>query len=320
MKPVSILISYARADGAKASARLRTELMQADYDVWRDVEDMRGGEDWKAQLREAIRAVDVVVVLFTPSAVVSKYVLWECETAETLDKKIIGLLIKPCNIPDDLSRLHYHDLTTASKYTTGFAKLIRDLNELATNKNSVVQNQPTQPTPSKYNIHADKMKYVQIGDGNTQINTTSAKQNDDVLLAKLTQHFGQLIKAENQQLQLMILTELSAIEAEHREQIDSILQQYQHGSINTHDLSAFMADIQALLVALNQETNSQLAHMGNQLEEIFDSHLSQEHKFELTLPIIPGIFNYHYNFGGGANMNLKNLINKIRQTWNNWST
>ncbi|MDX2212730.1 MAG: TIR domain-containing protein [Oculatellaceae cyanobacterium bins.114] len=125
-----VFLSYARADGKPAATRLRGELERVGFQIWRDIEDMQGGQSWKDQLREALRTVQVVVVLLTPAAVASKYVEWEWETALTLDKRVIPLLLMPCDVPSDLSRLHYHNLSTDQEYTLGFAALIRDLYSL----------------------------------------------------------------------------------------------------------------------------------------------------------------------------------------------
>ncbi|NER79747.1 MAG: toll/interleukin-1 receptor domain-containing protein [Leptolyngbya sp. SIO1D8] len=123
----NIFLSYARADGQTAATRLRSELERAGFQVWRDIEDMQGGQAWKDQLRQAIRTVDTVVVLLTPAAVVSKYVEWEWENALTLEKRVIPLLILPCDVPDELTRLHYHNLSAGQDYVLGFAALLRDL-------------------------------------------------------------------------------------------------------------------------------------------------------------------------------------------------
>lgn len=127
-----LFLSYARADGKLAATRLRAELERVGFQIWRDLEDMQGGQSWKDQLREALRSVKVVVVLLTPAAIASKYVEWEWGTAQTLEKRVIPLLISPCDVPDELSRLHYHNLSTEQEYTLGFAALIRDLYALAT--------------------------------------------------------------------------------------------------------------------------------------------------------------------------------------------
>jgi hypothetical protein len=127
----TIFISYARADGQSAADRLRGELEQAGFQIWRDIERMQGGLGLKDQLRQALKTVDVVVVLLTPDAITSKYVEWEWETAITLGKRVIPLLILPCSIPDELQRLHYHNLSTDKEYFAGLLALVRDINSVA---------------------------------------------------------------------------------------------------------------------------------------------------------------------------------------------
>jgi hypothetical protein len=124
---IKIFLSYARADASNAASRLRTELTQAGFDVWRDIEEMRGGERWKEQLRVALRSIDVVLVLLTPGAIESQMVAWEWENALTLEKSVISLLAIRCKIPPELSEFHYHDLSEPEKYSTSLMALIRDL-------------------------------------------------------------------------------------------------------------------------------------------------------------------------------------------------
>ena len=196
----NIFLSYARADGQTAATRLRSELERAGFQVWRDIEDMQGGRAWKDQLRQAIRTVDVVVVLLTPAAIASKYVEWEWENALTLEKRVIPLLTLPCNVPDELTRLHYHNLSTEQDYVLGFAALLRDLysaptaakssmakekplqidnaggrgisvggnadnsNLVTGDSNTVDSNNPVTHQSGKYSIKIDKADNIRIGD------------------------------------------------------------------------------------------------------------------------------------------------------------
>jgi len=125
---LNIFLSYARRDGSGPASRLRTELTQAGFNVWRDVEEMHGGKSWKEQLRGALRNIDVLLILLTPAAVESHMVTWEWENALTLERKVIPLLLINCKIPPDLAQLHYHDLSTSEKYSTSLMALMRDLN------------------------------------------------------------------------------------------------------------------------------------------------------------------------------------------------
>ncbi len=145
----TIFLSYARADGQPAALRLRSELERAGFSIWRDIEDMQGGQVLKDQLRQAIRTVDTMIVLLTPAAIASKYVEWEWETAITLGKKVIPLLILPCDIPDELQCLHYHDFSTEQEYSLGLLALIRDLYAVpSTEPDSAKRNSLSQPDRS----------------------------------------------------------------------------------------------------------------------------------------------------------------------------
>ncbi|MEO1446266.1 MAG: COR domain-containing protein, partial [Cyanobacteria bacterium J06635_11] len=127
-QPVKVFLSYARQDGTEAAARLRQELMDAGFNVWQDTENMRGGEAWKEQLREALREVDAVVLLLTPNSVTSEYVKWEWEGAQFLQKLLIPVLISPCKPPPDLHRLQRRDLSTEKIYIKGLMSIVQDLN------------------------------------------------------------------------------------------------------------------------------------------------------------------------------------------------
>lgn len=105
-KPMTkVFLSYARADGQMAAARLRAELSRSGFDIWQDTQNMASGQAWKEQLRQALREVDAVVVLMTPGSVTSKYVEWEWEMAQMASKRVIPLLILPCDVPDSSLRL-----------------------------------------------------------------------------------------------------------------------------------------------------------------------------------------------------------------------
>ncbi len=135
----TIFLSYARADGQGLTTRLRAELERAGFKIWRDIEDMQGGQAWKEQLRAALRTADAVVVLLTPAAVASKYVEWEWENAITLEKRVIPLLMVPCDVPGELKQLHYHNLSTDQDYVMGIISLLRDLAPFLAEKDDTQQ-------------------------------------------------------------------------------------------------------------------------------------------------------------------------------------
>jgi len=97
------MLSYSREDGVTVCDYFEQCLREAEFWVWRDLNDVPGGADWRAAARETIRTVDVVLVFLTPAAVISESVRWEWETALSLSKRVVPLLISDCRIPPELS-------------------------------------------------------------------------------------------------------------------------------------------------------------------------------------------------------------------------
>ena len=73
----------------------------------------------------ATRSGSDMLVLPTPDAVASHYVEWEWETALTLEKRVIPLLVKRCAVPEELQRIQYHRLDGPDQYKSGQLRLGR---------------------------------------------------------------------------------------------------------------------------------------------------------------------------------------------------
>lgn len=87
-----IFISYARPDQAFAHA-LKVRLQAANFEVWTD-QDIPPGQEWQAVIDEAIKASFVVVVVTTPHASRSEYVLYEWSFALGVGLRVIPLLLE----------------------------------------------------------------------------------------------------------------------------------------------------------------------------------------------------------------------------------
>lgn len=123
-----IFLSYSHQDGQEACDHF-DQSFPAALAHWRDRTKLSAGDDWKQKAGDTIRKCDAVIAFITPSAVTSAAVKWEWETALSLGKRLIPLVIKPCPIPEFLpSSIIRLDLT-GSEYTYAPTRIADELQQ-----------------------------------------------------------------------------------------------------------------------------------------------------------------------------------------------
>src|SRR5712692_5026650 len=86
-----VFLSYARSDGTDACNFFHLALQNAGYSVWRDLDNMAGGDPPWQTIEETIRGVDAVLLFVTQGALDSPSVEREWMTAIRLHKRILPL-------------------------------------------------------------------------------------------------------------------------------------------------------------------------------------------------------------------------------------
>jgi len=117
-----VFISYSRKD-IKFARRLAGDLEKAGFDVWWDVSDLKGGDDWVRFIPAAIEASQYFVVLLSPNSLQSEWVEKEYSYAIRHRKKIVPAMIKQCHVPFALHTINYVDFINTD-YATGVNKLL----------------------------------------------------------------------------------------------------------------------------------------------------------------------------------------------------
>lgn len=110
---------------------LHNKLTAEGFDVWLDVENLIGGQDWQIEIPKAIRNSDVVIVCLSKESVnregyVQKEISFALNISDELpegDIFIIPAKIEECEVPHRLSRYHWVNLFEDD----GFEKLMRAL-------------------------------------------------------------------------------------------------------------------------------------------------------------------------------------------------
>src|SRR5215213_2370680 len=126
-----IFISYNQEDG-DFSEILHNKLDQADFTVWRDTARLRGGEDWRKGIDDAIKQAFALIVVITPEAKASEYVTYEWAFAWGAGVKVIPLLLKRAQLHPRLEALQYLDFT--NRHARPWDTLIELLREAESSK------------------------------------------------------------------------------------------------------------------------------------------------------------------------------------------
>jgi len=151
-----IFISYSRKD-IDFARKLAGDLESAGYDVWWDITDLQGGDDWIRTIPNAIASSQFVVVVLTPDSIESEWVRKEYTQALSLRKKIIPIMLVPCSVPFALNTINFVNFATG-EYADNFKKLLSPLGYtgkppvVAPYKKSIISSLP--PPALKYGIPA----------------------------------------------------------------------------------------------------------------------------------------------------------------------
>src|SRR5688572_7458382 len=120
-----IFISYSRKDIAFVR-QLAGDLEKAGYDVWWDLTDLRGGDDWPRVIPAAIESSQYIVVVLSPNSAISDWVAKEYTQALDLRKKIIPIMLKPSRVPFALNTINYVNFA-AGEYVDNLNNLLSAL-------------------------------------------------------------------------------------------------------------------------------------------------------------------------------------------------
>lgn len=147
---MKLFISYSRVDAAIAE-RLADDLRQQGYDLWIDRQSIPHGSNWDSEVERGLNESDVMLVLLSPSSASSQNVADEWSYFIEKRKKILPVLIQPCDVPFRLSRRQRVDFTRS--YDQGLSELIRALNEPSAEDGSLVPpSLPPQPATATFRV------------------------------------------------------------------------------------------------------------------------------------------------------------------------
>ena len=159
-RPLSVFLCHSHQD-KPIVRQLYRQLIHEGVEPWLDDVNLFGGQKWEAEILQALRTVDVVIVCLSHNSVSQtgyiqqeiKYVLDLADKQEQDSIFIIPVRLEECPVPERLQPLHWVNLFESN----GFERLMSSLNRRAhsigltqtTNKHPQVQPSEKRPCLTK---------------------------------------------------------------------------------------------------------------------------------------------------------------------------
>ena len=121
-----VFISYSRKDLTFVE-QLALDLKGAGLEVWYDLSRLEGGERWRAEIQNAIKSSQYVIIVLSPDSVESVWVEREFIYSSNLNRKIIPLLYRQCELPLNYLDLNFIDVQ-GENYHRNFDRILKALN------------------------------------------------------------------------------------------------------------------------------------------------------------------------------------------------
>lgn len=142
-----VFFSYSSADEAFARS-LATRLRSAGAHIWFDKFDIAPGTRWPEEIQKALKAAETVLIILSPKSVGSNNVMDELNYSLNKGKRIIPVLLAPCEVPYRIDNIQYVDFSGDEQ--AGFEALSKALGlkeSLAVTKDDAVPESPKNAKP-----------------------------------------------------------------------------------------------------------------------------------------------------------------------------
>ncbi len=127
-----VFISYKHDNGDFAEI-LANRIKEAGFSVWIDEDDdkLPAGANWRDTIDRAIKDAFALIVVITPRAKASEYIIYECGFAYGASIQVVPIMLEPTQIHPRLDVLQYLDFTNPNRSTRPWQALIEELKKLA---------------------------------------------------------------------------------------------------------------------------------------------------------------------------------------------
>ncbi len=189
---MKLFISYSRDDKAWVYELWRVLRDEANHDAWID-RRLVPAQDWWHTILENIETCDCCLYVMTPKSVESIYCQAELNYALALNKPVLPVMLKPCDLPSELStrRIQYQTITDDMNLDRVLFRVSQGLNDVQI---KLLRNEYPARTASRPPVPEPEKKPEQVSEV-FMLAEEAASENNLSLAEKL---FQQVINADPQ--------------------------------------------------------------------------------------------------------------------------
>ena len=127
---IKVFVSYSRSDAEFVGSIVEALSARDDIHVFRDTDDILPTEEWKKRLENLIGQADTVVFCLSPYSAESDVCRWEVEYAESLNKRIMPVVVERVEhdeVPEGLTKLNFIFFDSAEGFRMSLDSLVQSL-------------------------------------------------------------------------------------------------------------------------------------------------------------------------------------------------
>ena len=138
MKGRRIFISYAHDDYSLIQS-ISASVKDANDLTWIDRNFIIAGDEWRGKIQKALKSSYCLIFFASTSSVKSKEVSLEIAYALKLRKRVIPVLLEKCDLPYEISNLHFVSLTKRNQQEIEvFRQIVSGISLKKRNKPAIV--------------------------------------------------------------------------------------------------------------------------------------------------------------------------------------
>ena len=151
----TVFLSYSSQDKFFCEL-LRLKLQEQGITVWRDVNDLQAGADWRYSIDAGISESELIILVMSIASCASHYVTYEWASAMGKLKPILPILLEPCDRHPKIEPIQYIDFNRHDDAT--WHRVVNRVKEIIGEKEDAELSEKSKATPDSASLTSKEIE------------------------------------------------------------------------------------------------------------------------------------------------------------------